>query len=102
MFGPIAGYALAACRGMIEFGTGPDTWKEIAFNQREWADLNLHAMLHDVALTRETYLAAPFIVEPFRGADACLIADGGRACVVTSTERARDLRHPPLLNSGYR
>ena len=100
MFGPIAGYALAARRGMIEFGTGPDTWKEIAFNQRQWAQLNPHSMLHDVVLTRETYLAAPFIVEPFRGADACLIADGGRACVVTSTERARDLRHSPALILG--
>ena len=100
MFGPIAGYALAACRGMTEFGTGPDTWKEIAINQREWAHLNPQAMLHDVALTRETYLAAPFIVEPFRSADACLIADGGRAYVVTSTERARDLLRPPVLILG--
>jgi len=100
MFGPIAGYALAARRGMTEFGTGPDTWLEIALNQRQWAHLNQRAMLHDAPLTRETYLAAPFIVEPFRSADACLIADGGRAYVVTSTERARDLLHPPVLILG--
>lgn len=100
MFGPMAGYALAARRGMTEFGTGPDTWLEIALSQRQWAHLNPHAVLHDVALTGETYLAAPFIVEPFRGADACLIADGGRAYIVTSTERARDLPHSPALILG--
>jgi len=100
MYGPIAGYALAARRGMIEFGTGPDTWQEIAINQRKWAKFNPRAVLHDVDLTRETYLASPFIVEPFRRADTCLIADGGRACVVTSTERARNLPHPPVLILG--
>lgn len=32
--------------------------------------------------------------------DNCLISDGGRALVVTSAERARDLRHPPALIMG--
>jgi acetyl-CoA acetyltransferase len=96
MFGPMAGYALAARRGMIEFGTGPDTWRDIAINQRRWAHLNPQAMLHGTPLTREKYSLAPYVVEPFRKVDACLITDGGRACVVTSTERAKDLPHSPV------
>ena len=29
-----------------------------------------------------------------------MISDGGRAYVVTTAERARDLRHPPVLIMG--
>jgi len=39
-FGPGAGYAMAAQRGMHEFKTGPETWSEIAVAQRQWANLN--------------------------------------------------------------
>ena len=39
-FGAIGSYALAARRGMYEFGTGPETWVEIAVAQRQWARLN--------------------------------------------------------------
>jgi len=99
-FGATAGYALAARRAMHTFRTGPETWKQIAVGQRKWANLNPRAMMHDRTMTFGDYYNARWLVEPFRLFDNCLISDGGRAYVVTSAERARDLRHPPVLIMG--
>ena len=99
-FGAPAGYALAARRAMHVHGTGPETWKHIAVGQREWANLNPIARMHDRPMTFEDYLKSRWIVEPFRLNDICLISDGGRACVITSLDRARDLRQPPAVIMG--
>ncbi len=99
-FGYPATYAMAARRAMHTFRTGPETWKEIAVGQRKWANLNPQAMFHDRPLTFEDYYKSKWAVEPFRVPDCCLISDGGRAYVVTSIQRARDLRHRPVVIMG--
>lgn len=99
-FGALAGYALAARRAMHTFRTGPETWRHIAVGQRKWANLNPRAVMCKRPMTFEDYTHAAWIVEPFRLPDACLMTDGGRAIVITSAERARDLRHPPVLIMG--
>jgi acetyl-CoA acetyltransferase len=99
-FGASAGYAMAARRAMHTFQTGPDTWRLIAVGQRKWANLNPRAVMYQRPMTDEDYDRSPWVVEPFRLADNCLIADGGRACVVTTLERARDLPHPPVTIMG--
>jgi acetyl-CoA acetyltransferase len=92
-FGFVGDYAIAANRAMHEFKTGPDTWKHIAVNQRKWANLNPLAQYYRQYLTEEEYFNSPVIAEPFRKYDAALISDGGRACIVTSVERAKDLKN---------
>ncbi len=99
-FGAAGGYALAARRAMHEFNTGPDSWKHIAVGQRAWANLNPQAMMYDSRLTDEGYMTAKWLIEPFRLFDNCLISDGGRACIITSVERARDLKHPLVTIMG--
>ena len=99
--GPVAEYALAARRAMHTQGSGPDAWRQIAVAQRQWANLNPRAIMHDRPLTPEDYDESKWVVEPFRLADCCLVNDGGRACVITSLERARDLPHPPAVILGY-
>jgi len=98
--GANADYALAAQRGIYTFRTGPETWKHIAVGQRKWANLNPEATLYDKELTCEGYYQSDYVVEPFRRVDMCLISDGGRALVVTTAERARDLKHPPVYIMG--
>jgi acetyl-CoA acetyltransferase len=99
-FGPTAGYAMAARRAMHAFHTGPETWKHIAVGQRKWANLNPGAMMGDEPMSYDDYYQSRWVVEPLRLYDSCLITDGGRACVITSLERARDLRHPPAVIMG--
>ena len=99
-FGAAADYAMAARRAMHEFDTGPETWKHIAVGQRKWARLNPRAQMYGHPMTFGDYFNARWTVEPFRLFDNCLISDGGRAIVVTSLERARDLRHPPVEIMG--
>jgi len=99
-FSRTAQFGMAARRAMYEFRTGPETWKEIAVGQRKWANLNPIAMMYDKPMTYEDYFKADWVVEPFRLYDCCLISDGGRACIVTSTERARDLRNPVVTIMG--
>ncbi len=99
-FGAAGGYALAARRAMHEFGTGPETWKQIAVGQRAWANRNPRAIMADQELTEESYMASKYMIEPFRLFDNCLMNDGGRAVILTSVERARDLRHPVVSIMG--
>lgn len=100
MFGAVAGYALAARRGMYELGTGPETWKEIAVAQRRWANLNPRAMMYSKSMSYEDYYDSRLIVEPFRLFDICQISDSGRAFIVTTAERARDCKKPPVYIMG--
>jgi acetyl-CoA acetyltransferase len=99
-FGATGGYALAARRAMHEYRTGPETWKQIAVGQRKWACLNPEAVMHGKPLTFEDYLNFKWFVEPFRLPDNCLINDGGRAILLTSVERARDLKQKPAVIMG--
>ncbi len=99
-FGTLAKYAMAARRAMFEYSTGPETWKDIAISHRRWANLNENAFFNKRVLTEEGYFKSDWIVEPFRILDASQPTDGGRAYIITSTERAKDLKNPPVLVMG--
>ena len=52
-------------------------------------------------MTMDDYLATPMISDPFRLFDCSLEADGACAFVVTTAERARDLKQKPIYLMGY-
>jgi acetyl-CoA acetyltransferase len=100
LFGPAACYAIAARRAMHEFGTGPETWKEIAVAQRRWANLNPRATMQTKTMTYDDYYNARILVEPFRLLDICQISDSGRAFIVTAAKTAAQLQQPPVYIMG--
>lgn len=94
-------YAMLARRAMYEHGTGPHVWKEIAASQRAWANLNPQANMYEKKLSTDDYLSGDYIIEPFRLYDATMQTDGGRAIILTTTERARHLKQPLVTVSGF-
>ena len=99
-FGINAMYALVARRHMHTYGTTQDQLGTVAVTQRRWAAMNPAAQMRDVPLTLDDYHASRWVVEPFHMVDCCLVSNGGVAVIVTSAERARQLRKPPVYLWG--
>ena len=86
-------------RHMIKYGTTSDQLGTIAVTCRRNAMLNERAMMR-APITLADHQASRMIVEPFHLLDICLESDGACAVLVTSAERARDLRHKPVYIMG--
>ena len=99
-FGVNAMYALVARRHMHRFGTTQEHLGLLAVAQRRWANANPQAQLRDQPLTLDDYTRSRWIVEPFHLFDCCLVSNGGVAVIVTSAERARSLKKPPVYLRG--
>jgi len=101
-FLPPTAYALAAARHMHEFGTTREQLAEVAVAARQWALLNPVAW-EKKPLTVADVLASRMVSHPLTIRDCCLVTDGGGALVITSAERAKDLKKPPvyLLGAGH-
>jgi len=93
-------FASIARRHMAEFGTTEAQLGQIAVACRRHANRTPLAVMRDKELSLDEYLRSPRMADPFRKEDCCLISDGGAAYVMTSTERARDLRRPPIEVAG--
>lgn len=99
---PISLYAMAAQRHMHEFGTTAEQLAEVAVAARSWALLNPKAFHYSSGpLTVDAVLTSPMISSPLHALDCCLVTDGGGAVVLTTLDRARELRRPPILVFGY-
>ena len=66
-----------------------------AVSQRKWAEMNPTVLMRD-PLTLEEYMKVRWVVKPLRRYDYCLVNDGGVAFIVTSAERAKDFKKPPV------
>ena len=88
-----------AQRFLHETGQGAADLGAVAVGQRVYAQENERALRRQ-PLALDEYLAEPFVVDPYRRSDCTVEVDGACAVVVTSTERARDLAHPPAVVSS--
>jgi acetyl-CoA acetyltransferase len=99
-FGAVAAHAFGATRHMHLYGTTRDQFGEIAVAFREHALRNPDAQMKK-PLSIAQYQDAQQIVSPFGLFDCSLRSDGAGAVIVTSRERARDLRQPPVSIKGF-
>jgi acetyl-CoA acetyltransferase len=93
-------FATVARRHMAEYGTTAEQLGAIAVACRRHANLTPAAVMREKPLSLAQYLESPMLCDPFRKEDCCLISDGGGAYVITSVERARDLRRPLVRVAG--
>jgi len=97
---PVGGYAMAAKRHMHEYGTTSEHLAEIAVATRKWAQLNPAATRRD-DLSIDEVMNSGMISEPLHLLDCCLVTDGAGAIVMTTAERAKDLKSKPISVKGY-
>ncbi|WNE97588.1 lipid-transfer protein [Streptomyces luomodiensis] len=94
---PASWVAMAAQRYLYAYGLTPEVFGHVAVTDRRYAATNPAAYFHGKPITLADHAASRWIVEPLRLLDCCQETDGGQALVVTSVERARDLRRPPAV-----
>jgi acetyl-CoA acetyltransferase len=100
LMSPASQVAMFTQRYMHEYGATDECLAEIAVTTRKHAANNPDAIFYERPITLKDYYDSPWVTEPLRLCDCCPETDGGAAFVVTSTELARDLRHPPALIRG--
>jgi acetyl-CoA acetyltransferase len=96
----IGKYALAARRHMHEYGTSSRQLAAVAVSANRWAQLNPRAFTYGKPLGIDEALTSRMIADPLRQADCGLRTDGGGAVILTTEERARDLRRKPIRVLG--
>lgn len=87
--------AVRARRHMAEFGTRSEHFGAISVACRKHANRNPKAFFYNRPMTMEDYLNSRMIADPLRLFDYCLETDGGCAVLITTADRARNLKQPP-------
>jgi acetyl-CoA acetyltransferase len=99
MTSPGAGAALVARKYFARFGVTSQQLAAVPVAFRKHASLNPAAIMRE-PITVEDHQNSRFVCEPLHLLDYCLINDGAACVIVTTSERARDLKKPPVYISG--
>ena len=94
---PASWVAMNATRYMHEYGATTEDFGRVSVADRKHAATNPAAWFHGEPITLEDHQRSRWIIEPLRLLDCCQESDGAVAVVVTSRQRARDLRQKPVL-----
>ena len=100
--------AMQAQRHMYDYGTTQDQLGAIAMASYKHAQTNPRAVMYGRPLTMEAYHASRWIAQPLHLFDCCQETDGAAAVILTTAERARDMKQTPAYlmaaaqGSGFR
>ena len=94
IIGPPSSYSLACSRYMHLYGEDKtrEAMANIAVSTRKWANLNPKAYFYNKEMTLDDYHDSRWVSWPFHLLDCCLVTDAGAAIVITTKDRAKDLR----------
>lgn len=97
---PLAGTGMAARRYFDKYKISLEKLATLALTQRRYATLNPLAAMRK-PLTADEYFNSRYIVEPLRIFDCSVEVDGAVAVIITTADRARDGRKPPVHLLGF-
>ena len=92
-------YAMISRRHMHEFGTTEEQLAAAAVTARYHASLHPNAHMRKPITVADVMASKP-IADPLKMLDCCLLSDAGGAFIVTSAERARDMKVRPVWLAG--
>ena len=98
--GPNSKIAMVMRRHMHQYGTTLDHLGKIAVAGRYHASLNSSAYLKK-PITIQDYKDSRLVADPVRLLDCVLPANGGKAYIMASPERAKNLRKAPIFVRGF-
>jgi acetyl-CoA acetyltransferase len=96
---PAGGAALAMQRYMALYGATSEQLAAVPIAFRKHALKSPHAVMKQ-PLTLEAHQASRMVVEPLRLYDCSLITDGAAVVLITTLQKARDLRQKPVAITG--
>jgi acetyl-CoA acetyltransferase len=99
LMSPGHSFALLTKRHMELYGTTREHLAEVCINQRNNA-ITRPTSLRQEPLTLDDYFNARMISDPLCLFDYTMESDGAVAAIVTSADRAKDLKHPPVYIMG--
>jgi acetyl-CoA acetyltransferase len=94
---PAQKVAVIAQRYAYESGATTEDFGRVSVLARKHAAVNPDAIFFERPITLEDHQESRWIAEPIRLLDCCLETDAAVAIIVTSSERARDARHSPVI-----
>jgi len=94
--GIILAMAMRKRRRLAELGGSPEDYGHIAVNARRWGAANDRAVLRD-RITMDDYLASRPIADPLVLLDCDYPVNGACAAILTTAERAADLRQTAVI-----
>ncbi|MBI4084149.1 MAG: thiolase family protein [Candidatus Lambdaproteobacteria bacterium] len=100
LFAAVSGYALTAQRYLQLYDKKNKDMAPWPLGDRKWAAMNPNAC-YQKPMTLADHQASRWVVEPLHLFDCTSIQDGAAAVLVTSVERARDLKSKPIYVHGY-
>ena len=93
-------FALPMKRHMHLYGTTSEQLAKIAVTTRQHANRNPRAVMYERTMTVEDHQNSAMISDPFHLFDCCLETDGACAVIVTTEERAQDMKRKPVAITG--
>lgn len=97
---PASWVGMFAQRYMHTYGATSEDFGRVSVAVRDFAATNPAAFFYQKPITLEEHQSSKWICEPLRLLDCCQESDGAVAMIITSVDRAKDLKQKPVYIKG--
>lgn len=97
---PASWVGMFAQRYMHIYGATSEDFGRVSVAVRDFAATNPAAFFYQKPITLEEHQNSKWICEPLRLLDCCQESDGAVAMIITSVDRAKDLKQKPVYIKG--